>query len=356
MNTKNLYYIYRMMYSDDQMVFGKTDYVDNTNFVRGNEFSYPNRDGDFKEVLRHEYPDKEEVYYHDISNRFYPNDLNKTNKYYKVYPNTSHYLSDFPFFKLSEPFTNANDYYKTRFMKYVLYIPITIIVIVFIICSPISSISFIPDYASINTNSINIRKKRNVRKQQNKRSNLATLSLLMTILCILYLVFRGIFNSIFDTYPKCQNIDDTTDDECKIKGNKHQLYDNCKECLNKNDEIGGAPINNCKFDGKTDISSCNNFENDEQEFDNYFVENYILFFLISVFVYIYLCMLNGNPTIIAIIIPLLTCSGFMIYSSVNSKNDIFEYLIYLSFFVFYSLCIVLLKNTSIFEIVMKKNI
>ena len=67
-------------------------------------------------------------------------------------------------------------------------------------------------------------------------------------------------------------------------------------------------------------------------------------------------MLNGSSTYKATIIPVLTSLGFMIYSSINSKNDIFEYLIYLSFFLFYGLCILLLKNTSIFEIVMKKNI
>ena len=101
------------MYSYDQMVIGKTDYVDNTNFVRGNNFSYPKTNSNKREVSRHKYPPKKDINYHNIKNRFYPNDLNKSNKKYKVYPNTSNYLSEFPFFKISEPFTDSNDYYKT---------------------------------------------------------------------------------------------------------------------------------------------------------------------------------------------------------------------------------------------------
>ena len=347
------------MYSHDQMLLGKTDKVDNTDFVRGNEFSYPKTHSNKRVIPEHKYPIKDVLYYHNIKNRFYPNDLNKSNKKYKVYPNTSNYLSDFPFFKISEPFTNSNDYYKTNFMKYILNIPITIIIIIFIICSPISSISFTPPYKTSLNNGINIRRKLNIRKQQNTRSNLMTLSLLMSILCVLYIIFRIIFDNLFNSYPTCKGITDFNNTECQVKGNKDKLYDNCKECLMKNEKINDVPINKCQFEKQSEITTCNAFENnDSYIFKNYFVENYIIFFLIAIFLYLYMSMNSGKSSNFIIILTILVSIGIMIYSSVTSdeKMEGYEILIYTSYFLFYGLCILLLINTNIFEITMKNNL
>ena len=344
------------MYSYDQMVIGETEKVDNTNFVRGNEFAYPKTNSKQRVIPEHKYPEKEVQYYHDVKNRFYPNDLNKSERKYKVYPNTSNYLSKFPFFKISEPFTNSNDYYKTYFMKYILNVPITIIIIVFIICSPISSISFIPPYKTSLNNGINIRRKLNIRKQQNTRSNLMTLSLLMSVLCVLYIVFRIIFDNLFNSHPICKGISDFNDNECKVKDNKNKLYDNCKECLMKNEKINNIPFNKCQFNNQTETTGCNAFENnDSYSFKNYFVENYIIFFLIAIFLYVYKSMEVGKSSNFMIILTILVSLGIMIYSSVTSdeKIELFEILIYSSYYLFYGLCILLLRNTNIFEITMK---
>ena len=345
------------MYSYDQMLIGETDKVDNTNFVRGNNFAYPKTNLKQRVIPEHKYPDKEDRYYHNVKNRFYPNDLNKSNRKYKVYPNTSNYLSEFPFFKISEPFTNSNDYYKAYFMKYMFNVPITIIVLVFMVCSPLSSMSFIPAYKT--NNGVN-KGKLNVRKQQNTRSNLMTLSLLMGILCVLYIVFRILFDSLFNSHPICKGINDFNDNECKVKDDKNKLLDNCKECLNKNDTINGVQFDKCKFETKTKTNECNaTFHNDDSySFKNYFVENYIIFFLISIFSYLYVSMGSGKSSTLTIIFTSLFSLCIMISSHVTSdkKIEVYEILIYLSYYLFYTLSIFLLKNPNIFHITMKKNL
>lgn len=341
------------MYSYDQMLIGETDKVDNTDFVRGNEFSYPKTTSNQRVIPEHKYPKKEVRYYHNVKNRFYPNDLNKSNNKYKVYPNTSNYLSDFPFFKISEPFTNPNDYYKTNFIKYIVNIPIVIIMLIFLICSPLTSISFIPAYKTVNKNKAG---KLDIRKQQNTRSNLMTLSLLMVILCIIYIFFRILFNNLFNSYPTCKGINEDSDSDCKVEGDVNKLYDNCKECLDKNETIIGVK---CKFKTKKKTAECNTIHNnDVYSFKNYFVENYIIFFLIAIFSYLYVSMEIGKSSIYMIAFSIVVSIGIMLYSRKKSDSsvEIYEILIYLSFILFYALSILLFENTNTFQVTMKKKL
>lgn len=341
------------MYSDDQMLFGKTDYVDNTNFVRGNIFSYPNHNKISSDVFKQKYLKKNKKMYLDKENRFYPNNLNKNNKYYKVYPDLNHYLSNYPKFQISELFTNQDDYYYNYFLKYILYVPLTIIILIFLICSPLSSISFIPAYkTNINSRKLPMLK---LRKSQNSRSNLMTLSILMFVLCILYLVFRMVFDKLFTTYPKCKGINEIYENECNLNSDEHKLYNNCKECLDKNEILGGTSIDKCSFDDKTDKSSCNDFENSNMNYKNYFVENYIIFFLMSIFLYLYLSMSYGksNKTIYFFTCFISIC--VMVHSIYINNYEMHKYeiLIYVSYLLFYTLTFLLFhsNNKNLFGIV-----
>jgi hypothetical protein len=63
----------------------------------------------------------------------------------------------------------------------------------------------------------------------------------------------------------------------------------------------------------------------------------------------------GKSSISVITLTILVSLGIMIYSSVTSdeKIELFEILIYISYYLFYVLCILLLSKTNIFKITMK---